>query len=59
MPELAALDDRHIHEPAAAPPMVLESAGVELGTNYPKPIVELKASREKALEAYQELKTRI
>jgi deoxyribodipyrimidine photo-lyase len=39
--------------------MVLESAGVELGTNYPKPIVELKASREKALEAYQELKTRI
>jgi len=58
VPELAALDDRHIHEPAAAPPIVLKSAVVELGKNYPMPIVELKASRGKALEAYQELRSR-
>lgn len=58
VPELGQLDDKHIHEPAAAPDLILAAAGVRLGDNYPEPIVKLKASREKALEAYQQLKAR-
>ena len=58
MPELAQLDDKHIHEPAAAPELILAAAGVKLGENYPEPVVDLKASREKALGAYQQLKSR-
>ena len=58
VPELAQLDDKHIHEPSAAPALILAAAGVKLGENYPKPVVGLKASREKALEAYQQLKAR-
>ena len=57
VPELAQLDDKHIHEPSAAPVLILAAAGVKLGENYPKPVVGLKAS-EKALEAYQQLKAR-
>ena len=56
VPELDQLDDRHIHEPAAAAQNILSEAGVELGVSYPKPIVDLRESREKALAAYQELK---
>ena len=58
VPELAQLDDKHIHEPSAAPELILAAAGVQLGVNYPEPVVGLKASREKALEAYQQLKAR-
>ena len=58
VPELAQLDDKHIHEPSAAPVLIPAAAGVKLGENYPKPVVGLKASREKALEAYQQLKAR-
>lgn len=51
VPELAALPDKWIHEPAAAPPDVLEQARVTIGKTYPAPIVDLKASRVRALEA--------
>ena len=34
---------------------VLEYAGVKLGAEYPKPIVNLKASRERALAAFKHL----
>ncbi len=51
VPELAALPDEWLHKPFEAPPDVLSRAGVRLGVNYPRPIVELKASRERALAA--------
>lgn len=57
LPEIAQLPDKYIHKPSAAPDEVLLSAGVELGKDYPKPLVDLKQSRERALEAYQSLKT--
>ena len=41
-----------IHRPWEAPPGVLGAAGVELGRNYPRPVVSLLLSRELALEAY-------
>jgi deoxyribodipyrimidine photo-lyase len=34
----------------------LEKAGVELGKNYPKPIVEIKSSRQTALDAFAKTK---
>lgn len=58
VPELARLPDRHLHEPAAAPPEVLEAAGVKLGASYPLPIVEHRAAREAALAAYALIKQR-
>lgn len=51
VPELAALSDRRIHAPWEAGARELRSAGVTLGETYPAPIVDLRASRERALAA--------
>jgi deoxyribodipyrimidine photo-lyase len=56
VPEIAALPDRYLAAPWTAPAAVLAEAGVVLGETYPQPIVDLKASREAALEAFQLLK---
>ncbi|WP_227395839.1 cryptochrome/photolyase family protein [Jeotgalibacillus aurantiacus] len=58
VPELAKLPDKYIHEPAAAPEEVLSKAGVKLGDNYPKPIVDHSAARKRALEHYEKIKNR-
>ena len=52
IPELAQLPDKHIHSPWTAPPEVLDDSGVRLGENYPFPIVDHRAARERALAAY-------
>lgn len=51
VPELASLPDEWIHQPAAAPREVLAQAGVRIGVDYPQPIVDLKTSRARALDA--------
>ncbi|MCY6382689.1 deoxyribodipyrimidine photo-lyase [Hoeflea prorocentri] len=56
VPELAALPDQWLFNPWDAPQSVLSEAGVRLGDTYPLPIVDLKASRERALEAYKQMK---
>jgi len=56
VPELAELPKKYLYQPWEAPPMMLQAAGITLGDNYPHPIVELKASREQALEAFKSLK---
>ena len=56
LPELARLPDEWLHRPWLAPAAVLAAAGVRLGTTYPAPIVDLKLSRERALEAYARAK---
>ena len=56
VPELAAMPTRFLFNPWEAPTLVLREAGVELGKDYPKPIVDLKASRARALEAFSALK---
>ena len=45
-----------IHRPWDAPAEVLAQAGVALGQTYPRPIVELAASRDAALAAYASLR---
>ena len=57
VPELAALPARWVHEPWAAPPLVLAQAGVRIGATYPAPIVDLAAGRARALEALRLLAT--
>jgi deoxyribodipyrimidine photo-lyase len=56
VPELDSLPDKFLHNPWDAPVSVLEGAGVELGQDYPLPMVDLKESRERALAAFSELK---
>ena len=50
VPELAALDDSTIHEPHDAPAMLLQMSGIELGQDYPYPIVDPKQSYQIAKE---------
>lgn len=56
VPELKKLATKHLYAPWDAPPLILKEAGIELGETYPEPIVDLKKSRERALEAFQSLK---
>ena len=55
-PELAALPEEWIHQPWKAPAAVLARAGVELGRDYPEPIVNHVTAREAALEAFAQFK---
>jgi deoxyribodipyrimidine photo-lyase len=55
-PELARLPDAWLHQPDKAPAEMLARAGVELGLNYPAPIVNHAIAREVALEAFAKLK---
>ncbi|WP_127143545.1 cryptochrome/photolyase family protein [Pelagibacterium montanilacus] len=51
VPEVARLDDKHVHDPSAAPRAALEAADITLGETYPEAILDLKGTRERALEA--------
>jgi deoxyribodipyrimidine photo-lyase len=53
VPELASLPDDHLQAPWAAPPLVLQSAGISLGRTYPRPLVDLAEGRARALEVYK------
>lgn len=55
-PELRLLPPKYIHQPWAAPANILEACKIKLGIDYPKPIVDLKQSRDKALAAFAKLK---
>jgi len=56
LPELAALPDKYLHKPWLAPEKVLKEAGVVLDRTYPRAIVDLKSSRERALERFNRVK---
>jgi len=51
VPELDRLPDRWLHAPWTAPPEVLRDAGVRLGTDYPRPLVDHAEARQRALDA--------
>jgi deoxyribodipyrimidine photo-lyase len=56
IPELAQLPIEYLHKPWEAPPLLLRAAGIELGTTYPKPVVDHAKARERALNALASLK---
>lgn len=55
VPELAKLRDKFIHAPFLAPEGELDEAGIVLGKTYPWPLVDLKATRQRALDAFSAL----
>jgi deoxyribodipyrimidine photo-lyase len=56
VPELKDMPNKYLHKPWEAKDDILEKAGIKLGEDYPEPIVDLKKSREDALEAFKSLK---
>lgn len=52
VPELKDMPEKYIHAPWLAPAEVLAVAGVNIGINYPEPVVDIKVSRARALEAF-------
>ncbi|MGI4859384.1 MAG: cryptochrome/photolyase family protein, partial [Janthinobacterium lividum] len=57
VPELAALDNRTIHAPWLASAEVLARAGIVLGRDYPRPVVDHALARERTLARYAVVKS--
>ncbi|KAJ8747441.1 hypothetical protein K2173_023841 [Erythroxylum novogranatense] len=55
LPELARLPTEWIHHPWNAPESVLQAAGIELGSNYPLPIVGIDAAKARLQRALSEM----
>jgi deoxyribodipyrimidine photo-lyase len=56
VPELARLPDAYIHKPWLVAPLTAAGAGVGLGRDYPRPLVEHARARARALEALQHVR---
>ncbi len=56
VPELKALPDKYLHRPFEAPDEILEKAGVKLGKNYPKPVVDHADARKQALIFFDKIR---
>ncbi|XP_024518385.1 cryptochrome-1 [Selaginella moellendorffii] len=55
LPELSRVPIDWIHHPWDAPSTILRAAGVELGSNYPRPIVEVAAAYYRQQQALDEM----
>jgi deoxyribodipyrimidine photo-lyase len=59
VPELGLMPARYIHNPWEAPDALLRAAGVRLGRDYPRPVVDHRLARERFLAlAAQHLRQR-
>ncbi len=56
LPVLAPLSDKAIHAPWKTGEVELEAAGVRLGANYPRPIIDHDVARAKTLERFGAVK---
>jgi deoxyribodipyrimidine photo-lyase len=56
VPELARLPDKHIHFPAGMKPLELQACGVELGRDYPQPVVDHASARQRTLMRFHFLR---
>jgi deoxyribodipyrimidine photo-lyase len=56
LPQLAKLPDKLIHAPWLARPLELEAAGIELGRDYPRPVVAHDEARNQTLARYAVVK---
>ncbi|MFW6303882.1 MAG: cryptochrome/photolyase family protein [Candidatus Sumerlaeota bacterium] len=56
LPELKELSSKAIHAPWKARDSELEAAGVQLGEDYPEPIVRHSEARKRTLSAWEEIK---
>jgi deoxyribodipyrimidine photo-lyase len=55
LPELALVPDKYIHKPHLMTTAVQQKANCFIGQDYPIPIVDHRASRERTLAAYKNL----
>jgi len=55
VPELSALDNQWIHKPWQAPAVLLQAAGITLGREYPRPIIDHAVARQRALAALKSM----
>lgn len=53
VPELEKLPSKYLFKPWETPEKILTNARIILGSNYPKPIIDLNSSRARALAAYK------
>lgn len=58
VPELTPLPAVHCHAPWETARKIQEYCGCVIGQDYPAPMVDLKLSRQRALEAYEQIKQR-
>lgn len=56
IPALKKLPKKYLHQPWTAPPEILKEANIVLGQDYPKPMLDLKETRERALQAFAQIK---
>lgn len=56
VPELAEMPAKYVHRPFEAPAPILKQAGVALGTDYPQPLVDHRAARDRAIQAFARIK---
>lgn len=56
VPELEKLPNKYLFNPWDAPIEILSHANIILGETYPKPMTDLKISRQRALDAFSSLK---
>ena len=56
LPQLNKLPNKHIHAPWNAPSDLLVQAGIQLGINYPHPVIDHDVARKKTLERYSVVK---
>ncbi len=57
VPELATVPTEYIHAPWTMLQPVAASSGVQLGRDYPTPIIDHKAARARALAAFESART--
>ncbi|MDH5263465.1 MAG: DNA photolyase family protein [Betaproteobacteria bacterium] len=53
LPELAKVPDRFVHAPWTMPPLEQQAAGCVIGRDYPAPVVDHAAQRERALALFK------
>jgi deoxyribodipyrimidine photo-lyase len=56
VPELAKLGKKFIHQPWEASDDVMKAAGISYGESYPKPLVDVREGRDRALKAFKNLR---
>jgi deoxyribodipyrimidine photo-lyase len=56
LPQLGSLDAREVHAPWLAEPMLLAAKGVQLGRDYPWPIVDHEQARKRTLQRFEAIR---
>jgi deoxyribodipyrimidine photo-lyase len=56
VPELEDVPEKHIHKPHEMNQLEQENCGVEIGEDYPKPIIDHDEERKKAVERFEEVR---